>query len=76
MISFTCSAESDLEVECFNLEEVMKDPTMKDNTVCKYGGEVCMYTSPKKTGTMKYTYSHQIPCTQFEKLKRIANQPQ
>lgn len=69
-------ASDKLVKECYNLGEIMKQPLLNKEIVCKYGegDNFCFYESPRKAivGTMEYTSINHIPCTQFYKIKKIA----
>lgn len=77
LLALTNAFASDkLEKECYNLGEIMKQPLLNKEIVCKYGenDNFCFYESPRKSigGNMEYTSINHIPCDQFYKIKKIA----
>jgi len=74
-IGCECNA-SEVNKECYPLENIMKDSYMRGTETCKYLDleGFCTFTSQHKTGGgMNYTHTAQIPCYQFETYKVIHN---
>ena len=68
IVGCECNASDLPEKECYPLDKIMKDPYMRGSETCKLAENFCTFTSEQKAigGDMKYMYTHQIPCYQFE----------
>ena len=61
--------------ECYKIDEVMHDPNMKNTEICKLSSNICTYVSPvkfKPSNEVVIMYYRPIPCSQFERFKKIA----
>jgi len=71
-------ASDKLTKECFNLGKLMKQPLLNKEIVCQYAQDenFCFYESERKAigGDMTYTSINHIPCSEFEKIRMIADQ--
>lgn len=70
-----CAATNSPKDECYKIDEVMHDPTMKNHEICRLPNNFCTYLSPIKTKGSEdilIMYYRPIPCSQFERFKKIA----
>lgn len=71
LLSLTLFSEaSTTDKECYPLKDILKKENIKAKEACKFLDNFCVFTTENKTeGGMEYTYTTQIPCSQFELYK-------
>jgi hypothetical protein len=70
-----CKSSKLPKEECYKIDKVMHDPTMKNTEICRFLSNFCTFTSPVSFNDNEdniILYSRPIPCSQFERFKKIA----